>query len=111
MSPSPTNGEMMPPKKNGQNPSTAEAEPAYSLPSFIASDEAVGKIKPVKSKSKKNAMITPITSNLEQSINATKILANKVPKSPVFSAFRSFSKLASLAPMTMARPFAAKQKL
>ena len=56
-------------------------------------------------------MITPITSNLKQSTNAIKMLANKVPKSPVFSAFRSFSKLASLAPMTMARPFAAKQKL
>ena len=110
MSPSPTNGEMTPPKKNGQNPSTAEAEPAYSLPSFIASDEAVGKIKPVKSKSKKKAMITPITSNLEQSMSATKMLANKVPKSPVFSALRSFIRLASLAPMTMARPFAPKQK-
>ena len=56
-------------------------------------------------------MITPITSNLKQSINAIKMLANKVPKSPVFSAFRSFSRLAILAPMTMARPFAAKQKL
>ena len=110
MSPRPTSGEMTPPKKNGQNPSTAEAEPAYSLPSFIASDEAVGKIKPVKSKSKKNAMITPITSNLEQSMSATKMLANKVPKSPVFSALRSFIRLASLAPMTMARPFAPKQK-
>ncbi len=69
MSPSPTNGEMTPPKKNGQNPSTAEAEPAYSLPSFIASDEAVGKMKPVKSKSKKNAMITPITSNFREGLN------------------------------------------
>ena len=87
MSPRPTSGEMTPPKKNGQKPSTAEAEPAYSLPSFIASDEAVGKIKPVKSKSKKNAMITPITSNLKQSINAIKMLANKVPKAQFLALF------------------------
>ena len=55
-------------------------------------------------------MITQITSNLVQSMSATKMLANKVPKSPVFSALRSFIRLASLAPMTMARPFAPKQK-
>ena len=101
----------MPPKKNGQNPSIAEAEPAYSLPSFIASDEAVGKTNPVKRSNKKNAIMTPITSNLKQSMKAIKTLANKVPKSPVLSAFLSFKRLASLAPITSPKPFEAKQKL
>ena len=111
MSPSPASGETTPPKKNGQNPSTADAEPARFRPQFIASALAVGKINPVKSSIIKKHAATIKTGARKFSAQATKMLAVNSPKTPVFKALASCKKLAHRAPITSPAPFAAKQKL
>ena len=52
--PIPTNGETIPPKKNGTNPKKAEALPARSRSKLIAIAEPAGKINPNPSRRRKN---------------------------------------------------------
>ncbi|MBE3021462.1 hypothetical protein [Campylobacter sp. 7477a] len=82
ISPSPTSGETIPPRKNGQKPSIADAEPAYSLPQFIASAEDVGSKKPVKNIWTKKQDTTNQTSSLNPKTTLRYTHETKSPITP-----------------------------
>ena len=56
--PIPTNGDTIPPKKNGRNPNSAEALPARLRSKPIASADPAGSISPRPNNSRKNTTST-----------------------------------------------------
>ena len=62
----PTNGDTIPPKKNGRKPNNAEALPARLRSNPIASADPAGSISPSPNNSRKNPTSTNTNGNVKE---------------------------------------------